>query len=83
MEELFQVWEKKDVDAMREALQIVFLNGYSGLQLLSQIHNEIVNGSRMSKTQKAKLAIQIAKTEKCLFDGADEELQLLKLLCCS
>jgi replication factor C subunit 2/4 len=83
MDELFQVWETKDVDLIRANLESVFLQGYSGLQLLSQIHKEIVDGSRMSKTQKAKLAIQVAKTEKRLFDGADEELQLLQLLCCS
>jgi replication factor C subunit 2/4 len=56
------------------------LQGYSGLQILSQIHQEITQGTRFSKIQKANIAVRLAKTEKCLFDGADEELQLLQLL---
>jgi replication factor C subunit 2/4 len=83
MEELFQSWSSGQVDRIQETLSQVLLQGYSGLQLLSQIHHEVVEGSRFSKKQKAQLAIELAKVEKCLIDGADEELQMLQLLCCN
>jgi replication factor C subunit 2/4 len=83
MEELFQSWSSNQVDRIQESLSQIMLKGYSGLQLLSQIHQEVVDGSRFSKKQKAQLALELAKVEKCLIDGADEELQLLQLLCCN
>jgi replication factor C subunit 2/4 len=59
---------------------LVFREGYSGLQLLAQIHARVIDGSALAKTAKQKMAIAIGKVEKKLNDGADEELQILQLL---
>lgn len=78
---LVNAWKTKSFDAIKSELQKIFMQGYSGLQLLNQLHQEIVQGSKFNKTEKAKIAVSIGRVEKKLFDGADEELQLLQLLC--
>jgi hypothetical protein len=39
-----------------------------------------INLNRFEKVQKAKFALVLGKAEKCLIDGADEELQMLRIL---
>ena len=81
MDNLFSIWLTKNVDEIHKCLRSVFHEGYSGLSLLSQIQSEIVSGSRFSKQEKQKIAVLLGKCEKKLIDGADEELQLLHLMC--
>lgn len=78
-------WESGDVARVQKALANVFMNGYSGQQILLQIH-EICCGSggnevdlTLTGLQKAKVAIEMGKIEKRMVDGASEHLQLFKL----
>lgn len=80
MDSLFSTWLTKNVASIHKKLREINQQGYSGLQLLSQIHTEVVSGSRFNKIEKQKLAILLGKAEKKLFDGADEELQLLYIM---
>ena len=81
MDKLFSVWLTKNFEEIHKCLCSIFQEGYSGLHLLSQIHSEIVSGSRFNKLEKQKIAVALGKCEKRLIDGADEELQLLNLMC--
>ena len=80
METLFSVWLTKNVDDIHKCLRSIFQEGYSGLQLLNQIHAEVVFGTRFGKVEKQKLGVLLGKCEKKLVDGADEELQILHIL---
>jgi len=82
LEPLFAAWISKDTSLIRKELARLFMEGYAGLQILSQIHEEVVSGSLFDKKEKSSIAVMLGKTEKRLCDGADEELQLLSLLTC-
>jgi replication factor C subunit 2/4 len=46
----------------------------------TQLYDVMVEDGTLSDTQKARIAAKLAEVDKCLLDGADEELQLLSLL---
>jgi replication factor C subunit 2/4 len=71
-----------DTVAIRSETSFLFRKGYSGLQLLNKIQQEIVSGTFLPRERTSKIAVRLGKVEKCIFDGADEELQILNLLTC-
>eukprot|EP00004_Rigifila_ramosa_P007415 TRINITY_DN1839_c0_g1_i4.p2 TRINITY_DN1839_c0_g1~~TRINITY_DN1839_c0_g1_i4.p2 ORF type:complete len:127 (-),score=33.45 TRINITY_DN1839_c0_g1_i4:21-401(-) len=54
--------------------------GFSATQLLGQIFDEVVNAPDMTDGVKATIALEFSDVDKALADGADEFLQLLRLL---
>uniref|UniRef100_A0A4W4DUN4 AAA+ ATPase domain-containing protein n=1 Tax=Electrophorus electricus TaxID=8005 RepID=A0A4W4DUN4_ELEEL len=52
--------------------------GYAATQVLSQLHDIIIE-ERLSDKQKSAITEKMAVVDKCLVDGADEYLQLLGL----
>ncbi|KAJ3110873.1 replication factor C subunit 4 [Phlyctochytrium bullatum] len=63
-----------------EVAGIMHRSGYSVGQALNQLHDEIIGDSELSPAQKAKLCLTLADVDKCLVDGADENLQLMRVL---
>uniref|UniRef100_A0A3P8UJ61 Replication factor C (activator 1) 4 n=1 Tax=Cynoglossus semilaevis TaxID=244447 RepID=A0A3P8UJ61_CYNSE len=53
-------------------------DGYAATQILTQLHDAIVEG-HLSDKQKSAITEKMAVVGKCLLDGADEYLQLLSL----
>jgi replication factor C subunit 2/4 len=82
LEGLFKAWVKHDPIGIQKEIRGLFKNGYSGLQLLQKIQEEVVGGVLLPKEEKGPIAVKLGKVEKCIFDGADEELQILNLLLC-
>ena len=72
-------WLSGNFDRIMSSVEGLFREGYSGLQIISQINDEIVKGTRFNSQMKQKIAVLMARTEKCIIDGADEELQILNL----
>ncbi|KAJ3320668.1 hypothetical protein HDV06_005076 [Boothiomyces sp. JEL0866] len=72
-------WQEGNFDEISEALKAILQEGYSGLQIISQLHKEITEGIMFSKVEKQKLAVALGKVERKIVDGADEHLQLLSL----
>lgn len=64
------------IETMRNS---VVMEGYSGTQVLAQLHDTLVQDENIGTIDKAKLMLRVAQTEKRLHDGGDEELQLLSL----
>ncbi|SGY40785.1 BQ5605_C003g02421 [Microbotryum silenes-dioicae] len=62
---------------VRKAVEKVTREGYSATQVLSQLHDLVILNPLVDPKAKAKIAIVLGETDKCLTDGADEELQLL------
>uniref|UniRef100_A0A3Q1HSS5 AAA+ ATPase domain-containing protein n=1 Tax=Anabas testudineus TaxID=64144 RepID=A0A3Q1HSS5_ANATE len=52
--------------------------GYAATQILSQLHESIIEGDLNDK-QKSVITEKMAVVDKCLSDGADEYLQMLSL----
>ena len=71
---------KKDAfERIREEVRVITREGYSITQLLTQLHDHIIAHPTLLAKIKAKAALLMAEMDKCLTDGADEELQLLNL----
>ncbi|SCV66979.1 BQ2448_5625 [Microbotryum intermedium] len=62
---------------VQKAVEKVTREGYSATQVLSQLHDLVILNALVDPKAKAKIAIVLGETDKCLTDGADEELQLL------
>lgn len=71
---------KRDAfDRIRQEVKIITREGYSITQLLTQLHDYVIGHPTLMAKIKAKAALLMAEMDKCLTDGADEELQLLNL----
>lgn len=87
MNKILTSWSSKNLNLIQRTLQTVFQNGYSGPQLLSQVFNSfneklqerIIDDETMTSVQKSLACIEIGKIEKRFIDGADSQLQFLKL----
>ncbi|NXQ22814.1 RFC4 factor, partial [Peucedramus taeniatus] len=53
--------------------------GFSVAQLVNQLHDTIVESEDYSDKQKSAIVEKFAEVDKCLADGADEFLQLMRL----
>ncbi|KAK4058774.1 Subunit of heteropentameric Replication factor C (RF-C) [Microbotryomycetes sp. JL221] len=62
---------------VQQAVEKIVREGYSATQVFNQLHDLIILDPLVSPRAKAKVAICLGETDKCLTDGADEELQLL------
>ena len=65
---------------MQRFVDEMLADGYPAAQLASQMLEATIVASDMSSMQKAKIALQLAETDKSLTDGADEYLQVTNLL---
>ena len=56
-------------------------DGYPANQIVLQLHDWVMSKENQAMSAKSKAIIcrQLAATDKCLVDGADETLQLLHL----
>ena len=64
-------------EKVRRAVEVVTREGFSAGQLLSQLHDILILSPLIPSMAKAKIALVLGGTDKCLTDGAEEELQLL------
>ncbi|KAF8844909.1 P-loop containing nucleoside triphosphate hydrolase protein [Paxillus ammoniavirescens] len=69
----------KGFDAIQRTVKNLMREGYSASQLLSQLHDIIIDHQTLPARQKAKSALAIAEADKALCDGADEELWILEV----
>lgn len=70
---------RKGFDEIRRKVKGIVREGYSAGQLLSQLHDLIIEHPTLTARQKAQCALALAEADKALCDGADEELQILEV----
>lgn len=58
------------------AIDNLMLEGYPALNIITKLHDDIVDADTYSDIQKATMVERIAAADKCLADGADDSLQL-------
>ncbi|BGP37984.1 Subunit of heteropentameric Replication factor C (RF-C) [Rhodotorula kratochvilovae] len=68
-------------ERVRTAVEKVTREGYSAVQVLSQLHDLLILDPMVPARAKASIALDLGLADKALTDGADEELQLLN--CCA
>ncbi|KAJ3016601.1 hypothetical protein HKX48_003943 [Thoreauomyces humboldtii] len=80
VDELMTAWQSQNVSKIEAAVERVVRQGYSGTQLLDQLQDRIILDDHLTSKQKSKVSLSIAQMDKALVDGADEQLQLLRLM---
>ncbi|KAJ1982464.1 Subunit of heteropentameric Replication factor C (RF-C) [Dimargaris verticillata] len=78
--ELTSAWQSKSYEAIRTAVDQAVWAGFSAHQIISQVHDAVIDGAQWTSLQKAQLAQLMGAVDKCLSDGADEHLQLLNFM---
>ena len=64
---------------MQTAVSDLRCEGFCTLHVLAQLQEIVVETEALNDQQKARLAIELARADKAIEDGADEELQLLEV----
>ncbi|GAA5848690.1 hypothetical protein JCM8547_004596 [Rhodosporidiobolus lusitaniae] len=72
---------KGSFEQVQRAVEKIVREGYSAVQVLSQLHDLVILDPLVAPRAKAKVAMDLGLADKALTDGADEELQLLN--CCA
>ncbi|KAF8590542.1 P-loop containing nucleoside triphosphate hydrolase protein [Ramaria rubella] len=66
-------------DGVRDQVRQLIRGGWGAGQLLSQLHDLVIQHPTITSLQKSKCALAFAEADKALCDGADEELWILEV----
>lgn len=77
VDKLIEALHSNEFEPMRQGVDDITAEGYSGQVLLKCLLDRFVNSDDLDEMGRAKLAIRIAEAEHCMIDGADEYLQLM------
>eukprot|EP00111_Clytia_hemisphaerica_P015605 TCONS_00046049-protein len=77
IESLTQTFSSGSFDKLDAKIKEIMMNGYSGSQLVTQIHDSLVESEVLNDNQKAVIMEKLSVVDKCLCDGADEYLQIM------
>ncbi|KAI0080561.1 P-loop containing nucleoside triphosphate hydrolase protein [Panus rudis PR-1116 ss-1] len=69
----------KGFNDIRAKVKSIVRDGYSGAQVLNQLHDLIIEHPSLSAHKKAQCALIFAEADKAFCDGADEELWILEV----
>uniref|UniRef100_A0AAQ5ZQG8 AAA+ ATPase domain-containing protein n=1 Tax=Amphiprion ocellaris TaxID=80972 RepID=A0AAQ5ZQG8_AMPOC len=78
IDNLLQICFRGTFEKLEVAVKDIVDEGYSATQILSQLHDSIIEQDLNDK-QKSAITEKMAVVSKCLSDGADEYLQMLSL----
>ena len=80
---LDQLWNSAKTHSfasVEKEVQLVMSLGYNTSFLLEQLLIRIIDSNEMNDVQKANVCLEVAKSDKCMADGADQYLQLLSIV---
>ncbi|KAI8987407.1 P-loop containing nucleoside triphosphate hydrolase protein [Mycotypha africana] len=69
------------VKDIQKAIQDMMNEGYAGENILLQTHAAFIHNNQLDTLQKSRIAQFMATVDIDLIQGADEQLQLLNLMC--
>ncbi|KAH9952187.1 replication factor C [Amylocystis lapponica] len=69
----------KGFDQVRRKVKEVVREGFSAAQILSQLHDLVIEHPTLTARQKSQCALVFAEADKAFCDGADEELWILEV----
>ncbi|ODQ81920.1 hypothetical protein BABINDRAFT_32967 [Babjeviella inositovora NRRL Y-12698] len=70
----------KDMEKLFTTVNDVMLEGWSSVQILSQVHDLLILDDSLQPDQKSRISRVLFETDKRLSAGADEHVQVLNLL---
>jgi len=76
---LMDVCAKSSFPDMQDYVDKMICEGFSGSQLIAQLHDKLVANEEMDDGQKSAVAEVLAVNESRLLDGANEYLQIIDL----
>jgi replication factor C subunit 2/4 len=79
IDKLFDVCQSKIFENLEAYVNDMTCEGFSGAQLINQLHERIVISDDFSDLQKSIICEKLAVSSSRLLDGANEYLQLLDL----
>ena len=77
-----QFWEAahgRQFNRIQLEIDNIVAEGYAATAILQRLMEDTLAEDKMDDAQKSIVLIKIAEADKCLCDGADEELQLLNV----
>lgn len=79
MQVLIDSWSN-DIQHIEKQVQNIMNEGYSGENIIFQIHQEIIRNDDLSTLQKTKIYEYMSVADIDLVQGSDEHLQILNLM---
>lgn len=79
VEKILDLAKSGNYTKLQLGIEDMMNDAYSATQVLEQLHDIVMEDVTFSDKQKSVIMEQIAKTDKCLLDGADEYLQIMAL----
>ncbi|KAH6594711.1 hypothetical protein BASA50_006387 [Batrachochytrium salamandrivorans] len=80
MMQVMQAWMSGKAHLLESELRKVIRMGYSGTQFVQQLSTLVAEDPHLKDRHKSKMALLLGQTDRALVDGADEHLQLLKVM---
>lgn len=77
IEGLLEVAQLNSYDRLQAAVDDLICEGFSGHQLINQLHDYVVTNACLTDGQKSAICEKLAVSEHCLLEGADEYLQMM------
>jgi len=79
IEGLLEVCQLNSYDRLQAHVDDMMCEGFSGHQLISQLHDHTVSNDCLNDRQKSTVCEKLAVAEHCLLEGADEYLQVMSV----
>ncbi|CAG2236966.1 RFC2_4 [Mytilus edulis] len=79
IDRLIEVCSTDSYEKLEQEIKVAMMEGHSGMQVISQLHDKLVEMEALTDKQKSVIMEKLAVVDKCLIDGADEYLQLMSL----
>lgn len=79
VEKILELTKSGNYSKLQKGIQELTHEAYSAAQILEQLHDIVLGDTVLPDKQKSVIMEQIAKTDSCLLDGADEYLQIMSL----
>jgi len=76
---LLDVCQLNSYERLEIYVDDIMCEGFSGHQLINQLHDRMVTNSCLSDRQKSSVCEDLAVAEHCLLEGADEYLQVMSI----
>ena len=71
------------VEALTALADDIIADGYPVSQVVAQMLDFVLTAPGMPEATKAKIAMQLAESDKQLIDGAGDHIQLMNILACT
>jgi replication factor C subunit 2/4 len=80
IQDLIDIVSTNDIKQIQKKVQNLMNEGFSGENIVAQMHEAIIKNDALNTLQKAKIAQCMGTVDIDLVQGADEHLQVLNLM---